>query len=287
MSSSHHSVGVLVVYDNPMRKHAARHPIFRFDGSSIIFVPAGGRPRAGRVSVRYRDATGEFVDTTLDRLSVADVADGRPVREFRSYKGRRHYSGWYWSSTVTRMVAYESRLELARILLADFDPTIAALSAQPFQLIGNDGGRRRRYVPDLMLHGADGSVTVVEVKPQGRLADPKVIAVVAWARCIVGERGWAFEVWSGTEAVVLANIRYLAGYRRPLVVDSAAVGRAIACVDEESTIASLEHAMARDCPVSVARPAILHLLWCGGLSADLTQPLQANTRVWPRRRGSS
>jgi hypothetical protein len=62
------------------------------------------------VSVRYRRAAGEFVDTTLERVPVDDVVDGRPVREFSSYKGRRHYSGWYWSATVKNLLAYESRL---------------------------------------------------------------------------------------------------------------------------------------------------------------------------------
>jgi hypothetical protein len=47
---------------------------------------------------------------------VDDVVAGRPVREFRWYRGRRHYSGWYWSSTMGRLVAYESRLELARAI---------------------------------------------------------------------------------------------------------------------------------------------------------------------------
>jgi hypothetical protein len=84
-------------------------------------------------------------------VRVADVIAGRPIRECRSYKGRRHYPGRYWSSTVARMVAYESRLELARILLADFDPAIVALAAQPLQMIGDDGGQPRRYVPDLLL----------------------------------------------------------------------------------------------------------------------------------------
>ncbi|MEV0087534.1 hypothetical protein [Saccharopolyspora sp. NPDC050642] len=75
----------------------------------------------GRVRVRYRRCGGEGVDTTLDRVVVDDVVHGCPVREFRWYKGRRHYSGWYYSSTVDGLVVYESRLELARILLADFD----------------------------------------------------------------------------------------------------------------------------------------------------------------------
>jgi len=38
-----------------------------------------------------------------------------------------------------RPVVYESRLELARIMLADFDPAVTAVAAQPFRLIGRDG----------------------------------------------------------------------------------------------------------------------------------------------------
>jgi hypothetical protein len=37
------------------------------------------------------------------------------------------------------LVAYESRLELARIMLADFDPAVTAIAAQPFRLAGPDG----------------------------------------------------------------------------------------------------------------------------------------------------
>jgi hypothetical protein len=185
------------------------------------------------------------------------------------------------------MVAYESRLELARILLADFDPAIAALAAQPFQMIGDDGGHRRRYVPDLSLASGDGSVTVVDVKPEHRILDPRVVAVTTWAPRIVGERGWAFEVWSGVEAVLLANIRYLAAYRRSLVIDSGAIERVIGCVDGDSTIASVEHAAAGAWPVSLLRPAILHLLWRGVLSADLTQRLSASTPIQARAGGAS
>jgi len=44
--------------------------------------------------VRYRRGDGQFADTTLDRVPVDDVMAGLPVREFRSYKGRQHYSGF-------------------------------------------------------------------------------------------------------------------------------------------------------------------------------------------------
>jgi hypothetical protein len=62
--------------------------------------------------VRYRRADGEFAETTLDLVVPAEVVAGLPVREFRWYKGRQHYSGWYWSATMNGHVVYESRLEL-------------------------------------------------------------------------------------------------------------------------------------------------------------------------------
>lgn len=94
----------------------------------------------------YRGDNGEFADTTLGRLAA-----GLPVREFRSYKGREHYSGWYWSSTLARLVVYESRLELARIMLADFDPLVTGIAAQPFLLTGTDLDRTGVMFPTCCL----------------------------------------------------------------------------------------------------------------------------------------
>jgi hypothetical protein len=79
------------------------------------------------VEVRFRRASGNEAVCDLDRLPADDVLGGRPVRAFRWYKGRQFYSGWYWAATTAGLVAYESRLELARILLADFDPTVTGL----------------------------------------------------------------------------------------------------------------------------------------------------------------
>jgi hypothetical protein len=146
--------------------------------------------RAGGIRVTYRASGGAVVDTTLDRLCADEVIARLPVREFRWHEGRRHYSGWYWCAIGQRLVVYESRLELARIMLADFDPAVAGVAAQPFLLIGRDGSRVRQNVPDVLLAGADGGVTVVDVKTPGKRADPEVRAVMEWTsrwrRCGAG-----------------------------------------------------------------------------------------------------
>jgi hypothetical protein len=78
-------------------------------------------------------------------------------------------------------VIYESRLELARLLLADFDPGVTAIAAQPFLLRAQAGGRLRRHEPDFLLVRADHTVQVVNVKPAARLADPAVAEALAGA----------------------------------------------------------------------------------------------------------
>jgi hypothetical protein len=155
-------------------------------------MSSGSGNPAGRVRLRYRRTEGKFADTTLERVVVDDLVAGLPVREFRWYKGRRHYSGWYWSSTMGRLVAYESRLELARVMLADHDQDVVAIAAQPFQMTGSDRGRLRRHVPDYLLVSRTGAVTVVDVKRADKMADPSVMALFAWTRELAGRRGWGF-----------------------------------------------------------------------------------------------
>ncbi|MGO9163953.1 MAG: TnsA-like heteromeric transposase endonuclease subunit [Streptosporangiaceae bacterium] len=240
-----------------------------------------GWPCPGRVRARYRRDDGQFADTTLDRLAVDDIVAGLPVREFRSCKGRLHYSGWYWSSTLARLLVYESRLELARVMLADFDPSVAGIAAQPFLLTGTDQGRSRRHVPDLLLVGTDGGVAVVDVKAPSRMADPRVREQFAWTRRVCAGRGWAFEAWSGADPRLLANVRFLAGYRREALIDTGLIPAVLDAVAGQSSAGAIERTLSPRHPPMLVRPVVLHLLWTGRLLADLTRPLSAETPVWP------
>jgi hypothetical protein len=220
------------------------------------------------------------VDTTLGRVAVDELAGSLPVREFRWVEGHEHYSGWYWSSTMGHLVVYESRLELARVMLADFDPGVAAVAAQPFQLVGADGSRTRRHVPDLLLVGVGGEVTVVDVKAPSKRDDPGVRALMEWTRQVVALRGWGFEEWYGAPPRLLANVAFLAGYRRRAVIDEGLLPRVRRAVGGGSAIADVERSLLPAHPALV-RPAVLHLLWCGELLTDLTVPLGGHSVVRP------
>ncbi|WP_326814267.1 hypothetical protein OIE70_31075 [Streptomyces sp. NBC_01744] len=81
--------------------------------------------------------------------------------------------GIYWSAMMRDHVIYESRLELSRLLFADFDPSVRGIVAQPFLLKAVVEGQARKHIPDYISTTDQGPV-VVDVKPHCRLSTPVV-----------------------------------------------------------------------------------------------------------------
>jgi hypothetical protein len=100
-------------------------------GGSTMMVRSKTLPVS--VHVRLPDRVSELVASWPD-VDVQILRTAAPWRTFRSYKGQRHYSARFWSATENRLVLYESRLELARLLFADFDTSVRGIVAQPFLL---------------------------------------------------------------------------------------------------------------------------------------------------------
>jgi hypothetical protein len=150
---------------------------FAMAGRKVV-APVGPVVRSAMVSVR--DTGGAAIEDRSWGDVVVDVlVSAAPWRTFRWYKGQKHYSAAFWSSTQRDHVIYESRLELAVLLLADFDPAVRGIVAQPFLLKAVVDGQLRRHVPDYLLL-TDAGPVVVDVKPQHRLAKPEVAATLAW-----------------------------------------------------------------------------------------------------------
>lgn len=123
--------------------------------------------------------------------SLAALFDAVPWRTFRWYFGQPHYSGTYWAATERDHVIYESRLELANLLLADFDPTVHRIMAQPFSLRAEVDGQMRRHVPDYLCDSDDGPV-VIDVVRAERMAHPRIVLVLGWTKSIVESLNWTY-----------------------------------------------------------------------------------------------
>lgn len=148
------------------------------------------------------------------------------------------------------------------------------IAAQPFLLEHNG----RRHVPDFLFADVDGIVTIVNVKPTDRLENPKVKDALRWAGGLFDSRGWRSENWSGTDPVVMSNVRFLAGYRRPEILDPALVALVADVVEDGDRIGDIERRLDSRHRVDT-RPAVLHLLWKGAPRADLSAPLASETVV--------
>ncbi len=244
-------------------------------GTVLQLAPAAvSQAAAEDPTVCFRLPTGEVRERRpWGEVSAEALGAAAPWRTFRWYQGQKHYSGTYWSATEHGHVIYESRLELACLLFADFDPSVWHIVAQPFLLRAKAGGAVRKHIPDYLLLTAAGPA-VVDVKPGARQADPGIGFTLAWTRSVVTARGWRFEVFGDPPPVELANIRFLAGYRRGWLardrlldelrardLDGATLGQACGCLP--------------GWPAPLVRAAVLHLLWRQELVTDLSRPLSA------------
>jgi hypothetical protein len=222
-------------------------------------------------TVSFRTESGVAEDEPWTVVDSAVLSNTVPWRTFRWHKGQRHYSGLYWSATMRDHVVYESRLELSRLIFADFDQTVQRILAQPFLLKAKVDGKIRKHIPDYLLV-TDQEPVVVDVKPEHLLAKPAVAYTFAWTRRLVEARGWRYEVWSGAQPPKLENLRFLAGYRRPWLFDAALLDEVRGADVEGRTFGEVLRGLP-GCGPAAARAGVLHLLWRGELKTDLSTPL--------------
>ncbi|MEZ0054376.1 hypothetical protein ABIA30_005417 [Mycobacterium sp. MAA66] len=223
--------------------------------------------------------TAEGMQRSLAAVAAvpSELYEGRPMRVFRWYQGQRHYSGEYWSATERDLVPHESRLEKAALMIADFDPRVHHIAAQPFLLQANVNGKWVRHTLDYLLGTDDGPV-VVDVMRAERLAHDKAQLLIAWTRRVVQSLGWSYVVFTEPSPVLLDNIRFLSGYRRDWLINQDILIEIRSRIDELVGLCfrDAEARFAHRCKPLV-RSALLHLLWRQELIVDVTQPLQSTT----------
>lgn len=232
--------------------------------------------------LRYRRADGTVVGISLDQASFFLPERALPFRRPPSYRKQKNLPGLYWFETTGRHVIYESLLEMSVLQMLDFDPDVVAVTAQPFQMLLPLGPKPKRYVPDYFVRLLSGHGRVVEVKPSKFAETSKLRRVLSAARKVCAEVGWDYEVATEFEAVTIANVGWLAGYRRkPLMLEDFAdplIEAAKSGVALDNLLKVFDHE-------ALVRPILFHLLWKHVLKADLTVPLSGSTIVTATERG--
>ncbi|MEU1293316.1 TnsA-like heteromeric transposase endonuclease subunit [Streptomyces sp. NPDC005840] len=238
------------------------------------------------VELEYVSAAGVRERGSLGRLWPVRFESVRPERRFPAFRGQGNWCGWYWSATCGGHVGYESWLERDRLMLLDFDPLVTGMASQPFRLSwAGAGGKRVRHTPDFFARRADGTGLVVDVRPDERIEpdDATKFAVTAAACRAVG---WDFVRVGTPDGVLMANVRWLAGYRHPRVHRPEVAARLVEVFTDGGGLLTGTRRVGDQIAVL---PVLFHLLWRRVLAVDLEADLlSADSWVWPgmaRERG--
>lgn len=236
-------------------------------------------PSAAAVTVSYV-AAGAVRRGNLDELWSVPFEHACPARAFGSFKGKRSFQGSWWFATTGEHVGFESWLERDNLMLLDFDPQVIAVSSQPFWLSWTDGRTLRRHCPDYFARLADGTAVVIDVRAAERTGPDAEVFAATGRAC---ERvGWKYRRAGVVDLVLLANVRWLAGYRHQRCLNAV---HAAAMQDALATPRALGEAVRAVGDRIAVLPTVFHLMWSGAIRADLHRaPMStATTLTWKTR----
>lgn len=245
--------------EGPWKPHRSVAPVMVPGSVTVVHVAPGGR--------RVVSSVGEAADQPYE--------DASPVRAIPAYRGQRSLPGWWWSATTGGHVVFESWVERHHIMEFDRAAGVAGMAGQPFALVWAEGLKRRSHVPDLFVRYADGRAVVIDCRPVDR-ADEEFYRLAAITAGVCERVGWDYLLAGEPEPVRAANLRWLAGYRRPYVRVGSIAERLLVAV--ASPVPLLELAESVGDPIAVL-PTLFHLLWAGALHVDLRRPLRDDTVV--------
>jgi hypothetical protein len=229
----------------------------------------------GDFAVGYVDGDGVEVQRMLSDCLDVPFEAGTPVRSFPSFTGQRNWPGLWWSATAGTHVGYESWLERDHAMLLDFDADVVAFASQPFWLFFRAGSKIRSHAPDWFARHADGRATVIDCRPDHRIKERDAAAFAATnAACDLVE--WRYRRVGEADPVLVANLRWLSGYRHPRYAVPGLVEPVLAAFAAPGTIAG--GAAAVGDPISVL-PVVYHLIWHHQLAVDLGAVLGMDTRI--------
>lgn len=264
----------------PVSQHSYAHGDGRSAQIATFLKPWFGPPDARllksqlcagvRVTVLI-DGSPRVLD--LVELTGDVIAASSPVRRPGRHSDMPNKPGTFFSSTNRDLVQYESQLEEEFLYFADFDPLVLGIRAQPFSLWGLVDGKVRKHTPDFALLCRDGSVRIVNVKPESRIHDVDVGDLHDWVEHTIAPNGFVHEEYVGAPRLVVRNLRYIAGARVEQWMSHYPRAQVFNAWKPGDTIGALERRLSSDFPQAVIRASIRNLLWNSAFRTDLRRSL--------------
>ncbi|MEU0250462.1 TnsA-like heteromeric transposase endonuclease subunit [Streptomyces sp. NPDC006235] len=233
-----------------------------------------GAVDASPIDVRFRDPLGcPRQAPWLEAAQDVVFEESPAVRPFPVRPGRRVAPGG--ASTTGRLVAYGSGVMRTQLMLLDRDPAVVALACRPVELVWPE---ESRVVASCTA--ADGQASgrqrpVARLRRTRRTLCPAGGAGTGCGGCRQGS-GLVLPAPEPPDPVLVANVRWLAGYRYPRY----AAGPWMPALVEVfgSPRPAVEAVCELGDPIAVW-PAVFHVLWSGVLRVQLDEPLHERAVV--------
>lgn len=212
----------------------------------------------------------------IDRSLVISTV---PLRKVVTRGGVR-VNGKFASRKMGRCLPWESQIERDFLILAEIDPTISAIYAQPVRILYMTDGCKASYVPDFAIVGAFGT-EIHEVKPDAEAAKLEMQAKFGAAATVCADSSIVYCVALESairEAPVLDNAQMLARYLH-LRVDTLLKAAVRDVVDGRPGIA-VGSLLGSNVAGGLSEAVVHGLLAQGVLRADLRQPLGPRSSLW-------
>ncbi|WP_148061709.1 hypothetical protein [Curtobacterium sp. JUb34] len=207
-------------------------------------------------------------------IAVKDFVLGHPTRDYSRRRSQRHKPVAVWTQTTHGHVHCESRLEREFVLLADFDPRVAHISAQPFTALWPNGFPLKKHTPDFGVLSPGLPVIAVDVKTPAAAAKPANIARHALIRETLAAAGIIHIVWTGLPESVTSNLSSFSKARPDpdlaLTYGVELLRRWRPNVTVAELVRNAAQFSALDRPLALQ--VVRHLVWTGALRTDLNTP---------------
>jgi hypothetical protein len=204
-----------------------------------------------------------------------------PVRLFSSWRGKRNYSGSYWSSKNRGHVGFESLYERTALMVLDRERSIMAISSQPMWIFWPTGSAPKSHAPDFFVRHDNGDGEIIDVRPHERV-DETASATFEATRLLCEQQGFRYRVMSDLDQVLDQNLRFLSRYRtqawQPALRDVARVEKTL---DRSMPIRRLLTLTTAKDQESTTLGWIYWLIWAGHLQPNLRAPLGLDTILQP------
>ncbi|MFI5940564.1 TnsA-like heteromeric transposase endonuclease subunit [Streptomyces uncialis] len=256
-------------------------------GDDPSALPAGDGGRVlvvepGLVEAEFAEAPGALVQRRWVQAAAAVRFEHLvPVADFPVVPGRRWGPGWWWSATTGRHVMHGSQAMCMQLMVLDRDPQVVGLSARPVRLLWRDpgSGRALTWVPQVFARYADGRAVLADCPASAAPASGRAVRAVSVLEAACEAVGFAYRRLVPPDAVMAANVRWLADYRHPRHRDAGGLESAV--MEAFAAPRPLMAGAAAAGEVLTALPVVYHALWSGRLAADLTRPLSEHTVLSP------